>query len=338
MNDIHISKENIDQFKLNWKEALDLTISNSVNHVIIGGDLFTSRHSQTLDVLLAVFDALQECQDNNITVTILEGNHDKVDPESDRGYCSVFQSFDNVTVVKDWMLLDLNGVRVGLISYFLENGSFMDMLNGITEELNTQEDAPNILYIHQGIKGGLTQPSDNELPTSVFTNWDKVLVGHYHDRKVIEGTNIEYIGASRQHGFGEDEEKGYTLLFNDGSTQFLKNEINVKYLTIEKDFEELSDYRLVDEVRKLLNKNYKVRIKVYCDDSQASKINKAALFDMGVTKIEAVSSQKATKVASKESINERYDKDGIIEAYKRFCEKNDVKNVDFGVKYLKAIN
>ena len=44
----------------------------------------------------------------------------------------------------------------------------------------------NILYIHEGINGALVTPSKKELPTKIFKDFDKVLVGHYHNRTKIK--------------------------------------------------------------------------------------------------------------------------------------------------------
>ena len=338
INDVHVSKENIDQFKLNWKEALDVAIFNGVNRILIGGDLFTSRHSQTLDVLLAVYDVFQECMDNNINVFILEGNHDKVNQESNRGYCSVFRSFDNVYVVEDWSCLKFGDVVVGMISYFPENGSFANMLGEISKELDTVNYDHSVLYIHEGIKGALPQPADTDLPADIFSCWDKVLVGHYHDRCVVKGTNIEYIGSSRQHGFGEDEEKGYTLLYSDGSTKFVKNTVNVRYVTLRKRYDEIFSGSFKDEVMSYTSNNYKVRVIIECKAGQSNSVNKSLLFDMGISKVELIDESSPIKIVSQESLNERYDKSGIIKMYHEFCDKNSIGNVDFGVKYLNPIN
>ena len=51
LNDIHVGKDTINDFKLNWKEALDLAIDSQINHILVGGDLFLSRSSQNLDIL-----------------------------------------------------------------------------------------------------------------------------------------------------------------------------------------------------------------------------------------------------------------------------------------------
>lgn len=47
------------------------------SQIAIGGDLFQSRASQTLDVLLAVHDALLEAEKRQIEIIIANGNHDK---------------------------------------------------------------------------------------------------------------------------------------------------------------------------------------------------------------------------------------------------------------------
>ena len=52
LNDIHISKDNIPDFSLNWNEALSVCKRMSIQTIVLGGDLFFSRSSQTLDVLL----------------------------------------------------------------------------------------------------------------------------------------------------------------------------------------------------------------------------------------------------------------------------------------------
>ena len=64
----------------------------------------------------------------------------------------------------------------------------------VKAELNAS--VHNILYIHEGINGALSTPNEKELPTNIFSDFDTVLVGHYHNRCIIKGTNIEYIGSS----------------------------------------------------------------------------------------------------------------------------------------------
>ena len=60
INDIHVNKDNIAEFNQNWKEMLSVCKRENIADIVIGGDVFTSRASQTLATLLAVKAALTE--------------------------------------------------------------------------------------------------------------------------------------------------------------------------------------------------------------------------------------------------------------------------------------
>lgn len=336
LNDVHVGKDTINDFKLNWGEAINIAIDNQINHILVGGDLFLSRSSQNLDILLAVHDAFQECLDNNIKITLIEGNHDKVDQETLRGYCHVFDSFDNVRMIDTWGEVGFGPIGVGLMSYFPENGSFSDKLQEITEYFSGTNYEKLILYIHQGIRGALSQPSDDELPAKIFKDWDQVLVGHYHNR--CKFANIEYIGSSRQHNFGEDEEKGYTILFSDGSTQFIKNEVNIRYKTLEVSFEEINSH-MKETIDDLVHDGYKVRVKINCKPEQVKSIDKQFLIDSGASKVEVTQDNVELIKASQNDFEKRYDKNGLKDVYSSFCQENNItdEEAEIGIKYLNVI-
>ncbi len=252
LNDIHVSKDNIPAFKANWQEAIELCRKMGVSEIAIGGDLFYSRAAQTLDVLLAVHDALLTAAEHGIHVTLAEGNHDKVNQEEIRGYCHVFDQHPNVLVCDDYVSLPINDdcrFVLHLMGYFPEDGSFVERLDALKRDALDPKRL-NFLYIHEGINGALSQPSEKELPTNIFKEFDKVFVGHYHNRTIIPKTNIEYIGSSRQHNFGEDEEKGYTVIYTDGTHEFIKNKVNTRYRVMDITAER-AGLHLMDELREI---------------------------------------------------------------------------------------
>lgn len=336
LNDIHVGKDTINDFKLNWKEAIDLAIDYQINHILVGGDLFLSRSSQNLDILLAVHDAFQECLDNNISVTIIEGNHDKVDQEAARGYCHVFDSFDNVHVIDTWGEVGFGDLAMGLISYFPENGSFIQKHDELMGYFDGTDYQKRILYIHQGIRGALSQPTDDELPADMFYKWDKVLVGHYHNRCKFD--NIEYIGSSRQHNFGENEEKGYTILFSDGDTEFVQNKVNIRYKTLELSFDEINSH-IKETIEDLTQDGYRVRVKILCDPEQVKSLDKQFLIDSGASKVEIAQSITERAKVSQNTFEKRFDKSGLKNMYSTFCEENNIDNkeVEVGIRYLNVI-
>lgn len=340
INDIHVSKNNILDFIVNWEEALKICRNYDISHIIIGGDLWQSRSSQTLSTILAVKNALIKATDIGIKVTIAEGNHDKVDQESEYGYSHVFTEYPDISVIDDYKIFEIKGTTddtdLYVMSYFPENGSFVKRYEKMCETLISNR--RSILYIHQGIKGGIATASDDELPASLFEDFDCVLVGHYHDRNVIKGANIEYIGASRQHNFGEDEEKGYTIVYTDGSYEFVKNKANHRYKTISVNFSGVGPI-LFDKIKEILSDHrYHVKLRISCLSTQASSIDKQKFIDCGVSKVEIVTEQTLlSSSATEQSLSEKYDKNGIKQEYINFCLDKTVDNVGLGLSYLDKI-
>ena len=339
LNDIHISKDNIPAFKANWQEAIDICRKMDVKEIAIGGDLFFSRAAQTLDVLLAVHDALLTAAEHGIHVTIAEGNHDKVNQENERGYCHVFDQHSNVLVCDEYVSLPLGDdcrFVLHMMGYFPEDGSFCTRLDRLKEEALDPKRL-NFLYIHEGINGALAQPNDKELPAKIFEDFDKVFVGHYHNRTIIDKTRIEYIGSSRQHNFGEDEEKGYTVIYTDGSHEFIKNKVNTRYRVIDVAAERAS-LHLMDELREIdADGRYKVKVRVHAPQAAMKSVDKAALLDAGATKVELIADDEEMLEVAASSLFEKFDSHRIRETYEEFCREKQIDDVAIGLEYLSKI-
>ena len=339
LNDIHISKDNIPAFKANWQEAIDICRKMDVKEIAIGGDLFFSRAAQTLDVLLAVHDALLTAAEHGIHVTIAEGNHDKVNQESERGYCHVFDQHSNVLVCDEYVSLPMGDdcrFVLHMMGYFPEDGSFCTRLERLKEEAIDPKRL-NFLYIHEGINGALAQPNEKELPAKIFEEFDKVFVGHYHNRTIIPKTRIEYIGSSRQHNFGEDEEKGYTVIYTDGTHKFVKNQANTRYRVIDVTAER-AGLHLMDELREIdADGRYKVKVRVHAPQAAIKSVDKSALLDAGATKVELIADDEDMLEASSSSLFEKFDSHRIRETYEEFCREKQIDDVAIGLEYLSKI-
>lgn len=338
MNDIHASKDNISEFKRNWDEALSVCEKYGISTICVGGDLWQSRSSQPLNVLLAVREMVLATSEKQIDLVIANGNHCKVDQEDVMGYSHIFTGYENVEIVDDFLFFVLDGVIFYIMAYFPENGSFASRLEELKDHWEKFcPDYEAILYIHQGINGALATPNDKDLPVNMFNDFKSVLVGHYHDRCRIKGTNIEYIGASRQHNFGEDEEKGYTIVYADGSTQFIKNEVNKRYKTIVASLKEIKSEKFADNIRKIKeDERYLLKVKVQCNSKDTGKINKDELLSLGVAKIDVIT-EEVTLTKSTASLEVKFDKQEIIKEYRSFCEQKNILDAETGLSYLEKI-
>lgn len=333
INDIHVGKDNIPEFKENWDDALDVCEEYEIPRIIVGGDLFKSRSAQTLSVLMAARAAILKATEKGLEVILANGNHDKVDQESYLGYCHIFSDYENVTAVNSFLVEDMSkDWRFIVMSYFPENTTFeQEFLHACDYVIDHKH---TVLYLHEGINGAISPSSDKELSASLFRDFGKVLVGHYHDRCHIKGTNIYYIGASRQHNYGENEEKGYTVLYTDGSTEFVKNEVNQRYHTLEVNVSQLDQTEL--SISQLVAQGYKVKLKVNAASDTAKQINKQQLIDMGISKIEVVTETAITESHSQD-FDVKYDKAGIKKEYTEFCHQKEIAEVETGLSYLDKI-
>lgn len=339
LNDIHVSKDNIPEFTANWREVLDICRTMEIRDIALGGDLFLSRAAQTLDVLLAVHDALLLAAEYGMRVTMINGNHDKVNQESPRGYCHIFDQHDNVLVADDYVSLPMGDdcrFVLHLMGYFPEDGSFCTRLERLKEEALDPKRL-NFLYIHEGINGALSQPSEKELPANIFDAFDKVFVGHYHNRCIIPKTRIEYIGSSRQHNFGEDEEKGYTIIYTDGTHEFIKNRVNTRYKVLDISAER-AGLHLMDELREIdADGRYKVKVRVHAPQAAMKSVDKTALLEAGATKVELIADDEEMLEASSSSLFEKFDSHRIRETYEEFCREKQIEEVAVGLEYLSKI-
>nr|DAE12610.1 MAG TPA: putative DNA double strand break repair [Siphoviridae sp. ctOCb13] len=336
INDIHVNKDNIAEFNQNWKEMLSVCKRENIADIVIGGDVFTSRASQTLATLLAVKAALTEAVRQGIYITIGEGNHDKTDQEAIEGYNHLWVGLKGIDVVDTHKALYWEGCDFCLLlmSYFPENGSFLEKLDIAVADTLSQypqfKQNDIILYIHEGVHGALGDfEIDGELPQEPLLGFKAVVCGHYHNRVKIKKTNIEYIGSSRQANFGEDEEKGYTILYADGSYGFVKNEVNMRYQTIELDAKNVDKYTLDIDDR------YRYKVKVRCNERQAKLFDKQKLMDLGFHKVEVVAETDLPKESAAADIQEKYDKQGIKKEYQNYCNENSIDS-KLGMKYLEG--
>lgn len=334
MNDLHIGKENVPEFILNWNEALDICDRMNIKTIVIGGDLFLSRASQTLDILLTVHDCLLRASGGGISVILANGNHCKVNLESTKGYCNVFSEHHDVTVVENYLTMGFGDNNLlHIIPYFPEDGKFIEVLDSVLDGSFTKS-KKNFLYIHEGVNGALSTPAEKELPTKIFADFDWVFAGHYHNRCIVPKSNVEFIGSSRQHNFGEDEAKGYTILYSDGSHEFIQNKANLRYRVIDVDAKEV-DIHLTDMLADLKESGrYRTKVRVSAMTAEVPSINREQLLSSGASKVEIIVSEPEQVEISSSSLFDKFDSSKLRETYKEFCSERAIKDIDLGLSYL----
>lgn len=335
---MHVGPSNVLDFEANWDEALLVCVNHQITELILGGDLFQSRSSQTLDVLLSVRKCLNKAKCLGISVSLANGNHDKVNQDSIEGYCHVFAEYENVRVIDECVTIPLSSKsELHVIPYFPETGKFLEIYKSLVDRINPSK--INVLYLHAGINGALLHPSEKDLPANMFSDFFKVVVGHYHNRCHIPKSNVHYIGSSRQHNFGEDEEKGYTILHSNGSIEYIDNQVNTRYKTIDTTFRRWKHPNLLSELNQYRDSaRYKVRLRIECKQEEASLVDKKMLLEAGANKVEVKVTDMRVLETESSSIYQKFDSRQIAQSYSDFCNEKGIADATLGVEYLSKIN
>ena len=215
--DTHLSDATIETNKKVFAKASSLFKELNCDYLFHLGDIFTARSGQSLNVLTSFRSLLDTLP---TPLYVVAGNHDKVSQESERSYLDVFSFHSNIKVCSSVQEIVPS---VWVLPYFKENSVIMQ------EQLDRLRTASGILLAHVGIEEYFG--FESQLKTRFFKNFDRVYIGHYHDRKFLK-PNIQYIGSSYQvNGYGEDLEKGF-LYLEDGKETFIKFEDYPQYSTI----------------------------------------------------------------------------------------------------------
>lgn len=328
MNDLHINKDNIIEYIKNWDEALSICKEYSITKIFIGGDVFTTRSAQTLHPMLAVNSCFRKALKQDIDVYVAFGNHDCPVYDEQENWLDLYS--DMVEVGHTWTYFETTDKVLAMCSYYSEEATMPILLKELDDwiEQHHYSYSDVVVYLHSGVHGALGDfDVPNEIPQELLTKYFRVLCAHYHNRTTIKGTNIEYIGSSRAHNFGEDDQKGYTLFYPNGETLFIQNQVNTRYVTDDVDIEELKGWK------KSYSDQYKVRLRIHCKSSEVETIDRDELLGRGADKIEFVTEKIQSVKVEQSKIEEAFDNKSLQIEYKAFSKSKGIDS-RFGINYL----
>lgn len=252
--DLHIDDRNGELIRDSIEEIFRDMIIDSVSTLVVGGDIFDYRKSQTLTTLLIWRDILDIAEYHNIQIVAIPGNHDKMDYTSESSYLDIF-THKSLVVVRDTQMLSFSNpsqLDVWMIPFFEEKETYSKYLNKV--KLGK---VPSILITHIAVNGVLNNDRsevEDGMSDKKFEMFDTVFIGHYHNRQGFD--NILYTGSIMQRNFGEDQFKGYTKIFEDGKYEFVDKEFQVYETvklnysdTITEDLEKIGKYELSEKLK-----------------------------------------------------------------------------------------
>jgi exonuclease SbcD len=285
MTDTHLGESTIEVNISVFRQAIDHCKRNGLGVLLHGGDIFTSRKGQPEIVLNAFKFILDMLEAEGIVLYVIPGNHDKVSYVGEASYLDAFTSHKALMVASPIGRMDLErNIMVHFLPYYDEELAYRKYLDMVLEDV--RGGYHHILITHVGLDGILNNKGvkvDNELRGDIFDRFDLLLIGHYHNTHPVSD-KIFYVGSTHQANFGEDEDKGLTIIYDDITCARILLD-TPKYRTIQilpSDLDTAITKQIIDA-----SKEGKIRVQVAGDPDSVASINMAKLDAVGV-KVEVI--------------------------------------------------
>lgn len=336
VNDIHLDKDNGELVKDIFRQLINLCSEYEVNAIFCGGDVFTNRSGQPLQCLTDWKEILVSLSENDIELHVIPGNHDKTDSDDERSYLDVY-SERCVHLYRNGSRRFFNGCVVAFIPYFKdekwikEYEKVCDEIEGNLIDEDIDASWPLFLITHSGFDGVVNNDGSRVssiIKPSMFKDWTKVLIGHYHNASKLSD-NVIYTGSAYQNNYGENiTDKGFTILFNDGSIKFVPSKFPkyIKEVIDANDKETLMNLLEKYEGEKYDHIRFVFRgKKVDCQKINIAEIQGKYGIDC---KFESYETNEAIEISESDSVLS-YDKKTITKDFMKFCNENDIKGAKF---------
>lgn len=338
--DWHLSKNNIDQVKDLVRQKIELAHKLGIKKIISGGDIFNSRKAQEQSVLNAFGEILDEIEDADLKLWSIVGNHDKVDLDNESSYLTEFKHHPGFILIEYYGALyfgeNEDRTSFTLLSFFKDE-KYKTYLSEIIE--NSPKYKNHFLVSHQAVTGVRNNDGslvENNLKLSDFQKFDTVFMGHYHNRSKVG--NVRYIGSLCQNNFGEDTEKGFIVVYDDGSYEFVQSKFK-KFEKIIFDLDKTSVKEFKHQIQSIRHQinDSNIRIELTGGDEKLSSVNFDDVKEMGFdVKLKRKDIEAHIEVAE-EGGKLEFNTESILKEFDSFCDQEEIKDKEIGFKYLTKI-
>ncbi len=317
--------DNISEIKDLISQAIDEAKRLNFDTIYILGDVFDSRKSQSLKVLEGWMEVLNLGHKKGIVFRCIPGNHDKPSYKEERSYLDLYAGHPSFQLTRDFEVYMYDDYVIHMIPFFDEGGVYFKYLNKSFEVIEDMFDKNHILLTHiavSGVKNNDGSVIDNDLTYKSFRVFERVFIGHYHNYQEFD--NIVYFGSIKQKDFGEDNKKGFTIVYTDGSWEQIRP-LYKEYKVVKIDLDKSTQTEIDTFFDKHQNSFDHVRFKFIGNKEQIKSINKTKYEEVG---IDVKYEQKDPTVNLDYTELQEFkgfDKKAIKKEWKSFSQINDIE-------------
>lgn len=342
--DWHLTRNNRDQIKDLIRQKIQLAKKLKINKVFCTGDIFQARKAQEEIVLNTFGEILDMFKEADIQLICIPGNHDKVSQSGTESYLTPFKNHPALFLIEIMGGVSIGNIIFSCLPYFDDETYKQKLAELIEYRFANKKEYPalqkeyDFLLTHQAFNGAINNDDskvENDLKPTLLSQFDKVLVGHYHNKD--DQGKIVYIGSICQNNFGEDDQKGFTIIYDNGEIEFYKAKFR-EFRKITLDVDKLSLQQLKTEIGKISDVNQaNYRLELTGDNKKLDSIDVDVYKSLGFdVKLKSKESQVNIESAIQGQRIE-FNNDSIVEEFNKFCEQEKIENVEAGMNYLNKI-
>ena len=319
-NDAHLKTGNESETIDSVKHLIEHAKNTKVDYLIFAGDLFDSRSFQKQSVLQAFDTILDMIQEAKLTLYLFPGNHDKTLYNSSYSFLDIYRHHPCVKFNRDLEVVEIEGVTITLLPFFTT-----EMLVPMIEKAK----GTDVLISHFEMFGSthLGKVNKNKSITkTLLKKWSKVYLGHYHNHHEIS-EDIVHLPSLRQQSFGEDDNKGFTMLYDDLSYEIVQGRFK-RFSKVVIDVNTITPTELKGLIKNNTGSSDTIRFEFVGDEAKLKAVDKTQFNGTGIdVKIKfGVKYDFDSEDLVLPSIIETYSKEEINRTFKSFCED---KGYDF---------
>lgn len=332
-NDAHLKKGNEEAVVLSVQHMVDYATKIGIKSIVFAGDLFHSRKHQEESVLHACDEIFRIIRDAGIHLYLFAGNHDKTSYFVYESFLDIYRWHPNITFTKTPLRLDIEGIDVTLMPFFDDS---------ILVPLLEEAEGGQMLISHFEMKGSdhLGHVSEKATITrKTLKKWLKTYLGHYHNTHEIT-PDIVHLPSLRQNDFGENNIKGFSVIYDDLSYEIIKG-VFKEFVCVKLDVEDLDTEKLKSLIRTHENSEDTVRFEI-SGNTETLKALDGKLFDnTGIDFKKKFDKEYSFDASNLEmpKVAKKVDVKTVHEEFEEFCKNKGydlVKGLELLNKFLKS--
>lgn len=328
--DWHLKETNISELLDIARQEVHVAEVHGLNTVFWLGDCFDSRISQRQEILSAFSQIINIHAERGIHIVCIPGNHDKTDYASDSSFLDPYRYHPNFKLIdspEPYMLA--NGREAWFIPFY-QTDVWVDKFQKLTPSEHS------ILFSHTAIEGSINNDGSmvqSSINASMFKKFDRVFLGHYHNAQQ-PARNVFHLPSVMQNNFGEDEEKGFTVLYSDMTFELYNSEFT-PYREIVVDTLQASkaDIKALTEEE---HEGVHLRVTLTGDRQSIKGINKKAFTDRGILVKTKYNDVEVDDTITEEAVCRELNDGDIADKFRSFCDSKGY-DVEEGMLILNQI-